>query len=145
MAERKKLPDRRAGYTQKMKMGGQTIYMRTGEYPDGTLGEIFLDNAKAGATLRGILSHFAIAVSLGLQHGVPLEEFVDAFQGTRYEPCGPVDGHPVITQASSLTDLVFRDVAITYLGRHDLADREAPPRENENSAPTDLEGPESQG
>jgi ribonucleoside-diphosphate reductase alpha chain len=118
---RRRLPDRRAGYTQKARIGNHKIYLRTGEYEDGTLGEIFLDMHKEGAAFRSMTNCFAIAVSLGLQHGVPLEEFVDAFTFTRFEPNGVVQGNPHIKMATSIIDYIFRELAITYLGRHDLA------------------------
>ncbi|OAI47876.1 ribonucleotide-diphosphate reductase subunit alpha [Planctomycetaceae bacterium SCGC AG-212-F19] len=118
---RRRLPDRRAGYTQKARIGGQKVYIRTGDYEDGTLGEIFIDMHKEGAAFRSMTNCFAIAVSLGLQHGVPLEEFVDAFLFTRFEPNGVVQGNPHIKMATSIIDYIFRELAITYLGRHDLA------------------------
>jgi ribonucleoside-diphosphate reductase alpha chain len=121
LARRRRLPDRRAGYTQKSRIGSHKIYLRTGEYEDGTLGEIFLDMHKEGAAFRSMTNCFAIAVSLGLQHGVPLEEFVDAFLFTRFEPNGPVQGNPHIKMTTSIIDYIFRELAITYLGRHDLA------------------------
>src|SRR5262249_42979429 len=121
IAQRRRLPDRRAGYTQKARIGGHKIYLRTGEYEDGRLGEIFLDMHKEGAAFRSMTNCFAIAVSLGLQHGVPLEEFVDAFHFVRFEPNGMVQGNPHIKMTTSIIDYVFRELAITYLGRHDLA------------------------
>jgi ribonucleoside-diphosphate reductase alpha chain len=121
IAHRRKLPDRRAGYTQKARIGNHTVYLRTGEYEDGTLGEIFLDMHKEGAAFRSMTNCFAIAISLGLQHGVPLEEYVDAFQFTRFEPNGIVQGNPHIKMTTSIIDYIFRELAITYLGRHDLA------------------------
>ncbi|MCS7166066.1 MAG: vitamin B12-dependent ribonucleotide reductase [Gemmatales bacterium] len=121
IAKRRRLPDRRAGYTQKARIGPHKIYLRTGEYEDGTLGEIFIDMHKEGAAFRSLLNCFAIAVSLGLQHGVPLEEFVDAFLFTRFEPNGPVQGNPHIKMTTSIIDYIFRELAITYLGRYDLA------------------------
>jgi ribonucleoside-diphosphate reductase alpha chain len=121
IAHRRKLPDRRAGYTQKARIGNHTIYLRTGEYEDGTLGEIFLDMHKEGAAFRSMTNCFAIAISLGLQHGVPLEEYVDAFQFTRFEPNGMVQGNPHIKMTTSIIDYIFRELAITYLNRHDLA------------------------
>jgi ribonucleoside-diphosphate reductase alpha chain len=121
IAHRRRLPDRRAGYTQKARIGNHKVYVRTGEYEDGTLGEIFIDMHKEGAAFRSMCNCFAIAVSLGLQHGVPLEEFVDAFQFTRFEPNGIVIGNPHIKLATSIIDYIFRELAITYLGRHDLA------------------------
>ncbi len=121
LKERRKLPYRRKGYTQKAKIGPHSIYVRTGEYDDGTLGEIFLDMHKEGAAFRSLINCFAIAVSLGLQHGVPLDEFVDAFIFTRFEPNGMVHGNDHIKMTTSLIDYVFRELAITYLGRTDLA------------------------
>ena len=121
LRERRRLPDRRAGYTQKAPIGGHKIYLRTGEYEDGTLGEIFIDMHKEGAAFRSMMNCFAIAISLGLQHGVPLEEFVDAFVFTRFEPNGMVTGNPHIKMSTSIIDYIFRELAITYLGRHDLA------------------------
>jgi ribonucleoside-diphosphate reductase alpha chain len=118
---RRRLPDRRAGYTQKARIGNHKIYLRTGEYEDGSLGEIFLDMHKEGAAFRSMTNCFAIAVSLGLQHGVPLEEYVDAFLFTRFEPNGPVQGNPHIKMTTSIIDYIFRELAITYLERHDLA------------------------
>nr|WP_295462125.1 vitamin B12-dependent ribonucleotide reductase [Mesorhizobium sp.] len=119
--EQEKLPGRRKGYTQKAKIGGNTIFLRTGEYDDGRLGEIFIDMNKEGATLRGLLNNFAIAISLGLQYGVPLEEYVHAFTFTKFEPAGPVQGNDAIKSASSILDYIFRELAVSYLGRHDLA------------------------
>jgi ribonucleoside-diphosphate reductase alpha chain len=121
IARRRSLPDRRAGYTQKARIGNHKIYVRTGDYDDGTLGEIFLDMHKEGAAFRSIMNCFAIAVSIALQHGVPLEEFCDAFLFTRFEPNGPVAGNPHIKMTTSIIDYIFRELAITYLGRHDLA------------------------
>jgi len=119
--EREKLPDRRKGYTQKAVVGGHKVYLRTGEYDDGRLGEIFIDMHKEGAALRSIINNFAIAVSLGLQYGVPLEEYVDAFTFTRFEPSGPVQGNDSIKFATSIVDYVFRELAVSYLSRFDLA------------------------
>jgi ribonucleoside-diphosphate reductase alpha chain len=119
--ERHRLPDRRAGYTQKAVVGGHKVYLRTGNYEDGSLGEIFLDMHKEGAAFRSLMNCFAIAISLGLQHGVPLEEFVDAFVFTRFEPNGMVMGNDRIKMATSVIDYVFRELAITYLGRTDLS------------------------
>src|SRR5262245_9490348 len=121
LARRRRLPDRRAGYTQKARIGNHKIYLRTGEYEDGTLGEIFVDMHKEGAAFRSMTNCFAIAISLGLQHGVPLDEFVDAFLFTRFEPNGMVQGNPHIKMTTSIIDYIFRELAITYLGRHDLA------------------------
>ncbi len=121
IARRRRLPDRRAGYTQKARIGNHKIYLRTGEYVDGQLGEIFVDMHKEGAAFRSMTNCFAIAISLGLQHGVPLDEFVDAFVFTRFEPNGMVQGNPHIKMTTSIIDYIFRELAITYLGRHDLA------------------------
>src|SRR5438874_3145786 len=121
LARRRRLPDRRAGYTQKARIGNHKIYLRTGEYEDGTLGEIFLDMHKEGAAFRSMTNCFAIAISLGLQHGVPLEEFADAFLFTRFEPNGMVEGNPHIKMTTSIIDYIFRELAITYLERRELA------------------------
>ena len=120
------LPARRAGWTQEARIGGHKLYLRTGEYDDGTLGEMFIDLAKEGATLRGILSCFAIAVSKGLQYGVPLDEFVDTFTFQTFEPRGMIEGHPNIKMANSIVDYVFRALAVEYLHRDDLA--QVPPQ-----------------
>ena len=119
IVERKSLPAKRRGFTQKAKVGGQVIFLRTGEYTDGTLGEIFIDLAKEGSTLRSLMNCFAIAVSVGMQYGVPLEEFVEKFVFTKFEPAGMVD-HPNIKTTTSLVDFVFRALAYEYLGRTDL-------------------------
>ena len=120
LARRRRLPERRSGYTQKAIVGGHKIYLRTGEYADGTLGEIFLDMHKEGAAFRSLMNCFAIAISLGMQHGVPLEEFVEAFVFTRFEPNGPVKLNDRIKMSTSIIDYIFRELAITYLGRYDL-------------------------
>jgi ribonucleoside-diphosphate reductase alpha chain len=121
LAKRRRLPYRRAGYTQKAKIGGHTIYLRTGEYEDSSLGEIFVDMHKEGAAFRSLMNCFSIAISLGLQHGVPLEEFVEAFVFTRFEPNGMVAGNPQIKMTTSIIDYIFRELAISYLDRQDLA------------------------
>ena len=121
MREREKMPDRRKGYTQKAVVGGHKVYLRTGEYDDGRLGEIFIDMHKEGAAFRSLMNNFAIAVSLGLQYGVPLEEYVDAFTFTRFEPAGPVQGNDSIKYATSILDYVFRELAVSYMSRFDLA------------------------
>ena len=121
IAKRRKLPHRRNGYTQKAVIGGHKLYLRTGEYDDGTIGEIFLDMHKEGAAFRSLMNSFAIAISLGLQHGVPLEEFVEAFIFTRFEPNGMVSGNDNIKMSTSIIDYVFRELAISYLGRNDLS------------------------
>ena len=118
---REKLPDRRKGYTQKAVVGGHKVYLRTGEYEDGRIGEIFIDMHKEGAAFRSLMNNFAIAISIGLQYGVPLEEYVDAFTFTRFEPAGFVQGNDAIKNATSILDYVFRELAISYLGRMDLA------------------------
>ncbi len=117
--ERRTLPAKRRGFTQKAKINGQALFLRTGEYSDGTLGEIFIDMAKEGATMRSMLNCFAIAISIGLQYGVPLEEFVEKFVFTRFEPSGMVD-HPNIKTTTSIIDFMFRSLAYEYLGRNDL-------------------------
>ena len=119
--ERERLPDRRKGYTQKAIVGGHKVYLRTGEYEDGTLGEIFIDMHKEGAAFRSLMNNFAIAISIGLQYGVPLEEYVEAFTFTRFEPAGMVEGNDAIKMATSILDYIFRELAISYLGRNDLA------------------------
>jgi ribonucleoside-diphosphate reductase alpha chain len=121
IARRRRLPYRRSGYTQKAKIGGHTIYLRTGEYEEGALGEIFIDMHKEGAAFRSLMNCFSIAISLGLQHGVPLEEFVEAFVFTRFEPNGMVQGNPQIKMTTSIIDYIFRELAISYLDRQDLA------------------------
>ncbi len=121
IAKRRRMPERRSGYTQKAIVGGHKVYLRTGEYEGGQLGEIFIDMHKEGAAFRSLMNNFAIAVSLGLQHGVPLEEFVDAFTFTRFEPNGPVVGHDHIKMATSILDYIFRELAVSYLGRYELA------------------------
>jgi hypothetical protein len=127
-ARRRELPARRAGYTQKAAVGGHKLFLRTGEYEGGELGEIFIGLHKEGAAFRGLMDNFAVAVSLGLQHGVPLEAYVEAFTFTRFGPAGVVEGDPAIAQATSLLDYVFRTLAANYLGRRDIpkADIEDP-------------------
>ena len=125
VTERDRLPTRRKGYTQKAIVGGHKVYLRTGEYEDGRLGEIFIDMHKEGAAFRSLMNNFAIAISIGLQYGVPLEEFVEAFTFTRFEPSGIVEGNDTIKMATSVLDYIFREVAISYLNRNDLAHAEA--------------------
>jgi ribonucleoside-diphosphate reductase alpha chain len=120
-SNREKLPERRKGYTQKAIVGGHKVYLRTGEYRDGTLGEIFIDMHKEGAGFRAMMNNFAIAVSVGLQYGVPLEEFVEAFTFTKFEPAGMVQGNDSIKNATSILDYIFRELAVSYLDRTDLA------------------------
>ncbi len=144
--QRRTLPHRRKGYTQKAVVGGHKVYLRTGEYKDGTLGEIFIDMHKEGAAYRSLMNCFAISISLGLQHGVPLEEFVDAFVFTRFEPNGIVTGNDRISMATSTIDYIFRELAINYLGRNDLAQvtpddlRSDALQKNEEVSPEDQEG-----
>lgn len=118
---RRKLPDRRKGYIQKASVGGHKVYLHTGEYEDGELGEIFIDMHKEGAAFRSLMNNFAIAISIGLQYGVPLDEFVDAFVFTRFEPAGPVTGNDTVRSATSILDYLFRELGVSYLGRSDLA------------------------
>ena len=118
---RRKLPDRRKGYIQKAAVGGHKVYLHTGEYDEGSLGEIFIDMHKEGAAFRSLMNNFAIAVSIGLQYGVPLEEFVEAYVYTRFEPAGPVTGNDSIRSATSILDYIFRELAVSYLDRQDLA------------------------
>ncbi|HXQ09942.1 MAG TPA: ribonucleotide reductase [Caulobacteraceae bacterium] len=118
---RRRLPDRRKGYIQKAAVGGHKVYLHTGEYDDGALGEVFIDMHKEGAAFRSLMNNFAIAVSIGLQYGVPLDEFVDAFVFTRFEPAGPVTGNDSIRSATSILDYLFRELAVSYLDRDDLA------------------------
>jgi ribonucleoside-diphosphate reductase alpha chain len=120
-SERKRLPARRKGYTQKAIVGGHKVYLRTGEYEDGSVGEIFIDMHKEGAAFRSLMNNFAIAISIGLQYGVPLEEFVEAYTFTRFEPSGIVEGNDAIKMATSVLDYIFRELAISYQGRTDLA------------------------
>jgi ribonucleoside-diphosphate reductase alpha chain len=121
LKQRRTMPDRRGGYTQKATIGGHKVYIHTGEYADGSLGEIFIDMHKEGAAFRSLMNCYAIAISLGLQYGVPLEEYVEAFTFTRFEPNGMVIGHPSIKMCTSIIDYIFRELAVSYLGRHDLA------------------------
>ncbi|MEM6928224.1 MAG: hypothetical protein AAF602_14925, partial [Myxococcota bacterium] len=121
LAKRRRLPDRRRGYTQKAVVGGHKVFLRTGEYDDGSLGEIFIDMHKEGAAFRSLMNSFAIAISIGLQHGVPLEKFADQFLFSRFEPNGLVMGNERIKMATSIIDYIFRELAINYLGRDELA------------------------
>ena len=118
---RSKMPDRRKGYIQKVSIGDHKIYLHTGEYDDGKVGEIFIDMNKEGELVKALMNNFAIAISLGLQYGVPLDEFVDAFIETKFEPSGEIRGNDRILNASSILDYIFRELAISYLGREDLA------------------------
>ena len=119
--DRFKMPDRRKGYIQKAQIGDHKVYLHTGEYDDGKIGEIFIDTNKEGELVKAMMNNFAIAISLGLQYGVPLEEYVDAFIDTKFEPSGNVIGNDRILSASSILDYVFRELAISYLGKEDLA------------------------
>ena len=119
--DRSKMPDRRKGYIQKVSIGDHKIYLHTGEYDDGKVGEIFVDMNKEGELVKALMNNFAIAISLGLQYGVPLDEFVDAFIETKFEPSGEIKGNDRILSASSILDYIFRELAISYLGREDLA------------------------
>ena len=118
---RSKMPDRRKGYIQKVSVGDHKIYLHTGEYDDGKVGEIFVDMNKEGELVKSLMNNFAIGISLGLQYGVPLEEFVDAFIETKFEPSGEIKGNDRILNASSILDYIFRELAISYLSREDLA------------------------
>ena len=122
LAEKRfKMPDRRKGYIQKAQIGNHKVYLHTGEYNDGKIGEIFIDTNKEGELVKAMMNNFAIAISLGLQYGVPLDEYVDAFIDTKFEPSGKVDGNDRILSATSILDYVFRELAISYLGREKLA------------------------
>ena len=116
-----KMPDRRKGYIQKAQIGDHKVYLHTGEYDDGKIGEIFIDTNKEGELVKAMMNNFAIAISLGLQYGVPLDEYVDAFIDTKFEPSGTVNGNDRILSASSILDYVFRELAISYLGKEELA------------------------
>jgi hypothetical protein len=124
LLRRRELPARRTGYTQKASVGGHRLYLRTGEYDDGSLGEVEIALHKEGAAFRGLMDNFAVAVSLGLQHGVPLEAFVEAFTFTRFGPAGVVEGDPAVARATSLLDYTFRHLAANYLGRRDIPEAE---------------------
>ena len=115
------MPDRRKGYIQKATIGDHKVYLHTGEYEDGKIGEIFIDTSKEGELVKALMNNFAIAISLGLQYGVPLDEFINAYVGTKFEPSGKVNGNDRILSASSILDYIFRELAISYLGREDLA------------------------
>ncbi|MBC7424720.1 MAG: vitamin B12-dependent ribonucleotide reductase, partial [Ferruginibacter sp.] len=141
IVERKTLPAKRRGFTQKAKINGQALFLRTGEYGDGTVGEIFIDMAKEGATVRSMLNCFAISISIGLQYGVPLEEFVEKFVFTRFEPAGMVE-HPNIKSTTSIMDFIFRSLAFEYLGRTDLVHvLDSPELQNLGNGPWDISTP----
>ncbi len=124
-SNRDRLPHRRKGYTQKASINNHKVYLRTGEYMDGSLGEIFIDMHKEGAAFRSLMNNFAIAVSIGLQYGVPLEEFVEAFTFTKFEPSGEVKGNAEIKFSTSILDYIFKELAISYLGRDDLSNEKS--------------------
>jgi len=130
--DRSKMPDRRKGYIQKVTIGDHKIYLHTGEYDDGKVGEIFIDMNKEGELVKALMNNFAIAISLGLQYGVPLDEFVDAFIETKFEPSGEIKGNDRILSASSILDYIFRELAISYLGREDLAHTPSISKSDEN-------------
>ena len=121
VGKRFSMPDRRKGYIQKVTIGNHKVYLHTGEYEDGKIGEIFIDTSKEGELVKALMNNFAIAVSLGLQYGVPLDEFVNAYVGTKFEPSGKVHGNDRILSATSILDYIFRELAISYLNREDLA------------------------
>ena len=121
IGKRFSMPDRRKGYIQKATIGDHKVYLHTGEYEDGKIGEIFIDTSKEGELVKALMNNFAIAISLGLQYGVPLDEFVNAYVGTKFEPSGKVHGNDRILSASSILDYIFRELAISYLNREDLA------------------------
>ena len=139
-AERNRPPHRRKGYTQKATVGGHKVYLRTGEYEDGRLSEIFIDMHKEGAAFRSLMNNFAIAISIALQYGVPLEEFVESFTFTRFDPSGPVTGNDTIKMATSILDYIFRELAVSYLGRNDLAHVEPHDLEPDSIGAGDNEG-----
>ena len=136
---RKKMPDRRKGYIQKATIGDHKVYLHIGEYDDGKVGEIFIDTNKEGELVKALMNNFAIAISLGLQYGVPLEEFVDAFIETKFEPSGKISGNDRILSASSILDYIFRELAISYLNREDLAHTPSIKRAGQESVTENLE------
>jgi ribonucleoside-diphosphate reductase alpha chain len=135
--EREHLPNRRKGYTQKVVVGGHKLFLRTGEYPDGRLGEVFLDMHREGASFRSLMNCFAIAISLGLQYGVPLDEYVDAFVYTKFEPSGALQGHDQIKFCTSVIDFVFRELGLNYMGRSDFAHVHPPAESADTGADSD--------
>ena len=140
--KRLSMPDRRKGYIQKVTIGDHKVYLHTGEYEDGKIGEIFIDTSKEGELVKALMNNFAIAVSLGLQYGVPLDEFISAFVGTKFEPSGKVYGNDRILSASSILDYIFRELAISYLNREDLA--HTPSIGNLEISPTDEKSSDEQ-
>ena len=137
------MPDRRKGYIQKATIGDHKVYLHTGEYEDGKIGEIFIDTSKEGELVKALMNNFAIAISLGLQYGVPLDEFISAFVGTKFEPSGKVHGNDRILSASSILDYIFRELAISYLNREDLA--HTPSIANKDSSKSDSDDEEFDG
>ena len=138
------MPDRRKGYIQKVTIGNHKVYLHTGEYEDGKIGEIFIDTSKEGELVKALMNNFAIAVSLGLQYGVPLDEFVNAYVETKFEPSGKVHGNDRILSASSILDYIFRELAISYLNREDLAHTPSIGSNNDKLKDSDLSGNEDQ-
>ena len=134
---RNSMPDRRKGYIQKVSVGNHKIYLHTGEYDDGKIGEIFIDTSKEGELVKALMNNFAIAISLGLQYGVPLDEFVNAYVDTKFEPSGNVEGNDRILSASSILDYIFRELAISYLNREDLAHTPSISSKSDTSASDD--------
>jgi ribonucleoside-diphosphate reductase alpha chain len=135
---RHRLPKKRKGFTQEARVGGHKVFLRTGEYDDGSLGEIFIDMHREGAAFRSLMNCFAISVSMGLQHGVPLESYLEQFTFTRFEPQGPVEGHPNVKFATSMIDYIFRVLGVDYAKRYDLAHVPAVEVQEELTNPTDV-------
>jgi ribonucleoside-diphosphate reductase alpha chain len=144
VGKRFSMPDRRKGYIQKATIGNHKVYLHTGEYEDGKIGEIFIDTSKEGELVKALMNNFAIAVSLGLQYGVPLDEFVNAYVETKFEPSGKVHGNDRILSASSMLDYIFRELAISYLNREDLAHTPSIGLNNDKLKDSDLSGNEDQ-
>jgi len=144
IGKRFSMPDRRKGYIQKATIGNHKVYLHTGEYEDGKIGEIFIDTSKEGELVKALMNNFAIAVSLGLQYGVPLDEFVNAYVETKFEPSGKVHGNDRILSASSILDYIFRELAISYLNREDLAHTPSIGSNNDKLKDSDLSGNEDQ-
>ena len=144
IGKRFSMPDRRKGYIQKATIGNHKVYLHTGEYEDGKIGEIFIDTSKEGELVKALMNNFAIAVSLGLQYGVPLDEFVNAYVETKFEPSGKVHGNDRILSASSMLDYIFRELAISYLNREDLAHTPSIGSNNDKLKDSDLSGNEDQ-
>ena len=146
IGKRFSMPDRRKGYIQKATIGNHKVYLHTGEYEDGKIGEIFIDTSKEGELVKALMNNFAIAISLGLQYGVPLDEFINAYVGTKFEPSGEVYGNDRILSATSILDYIFRELAISYLNREDLAHTPSigVNSENNDSSPKTIEEDQSQ-